>query len=484
MNTADPLTLVLNRIHSRHDAAVADLSEFLRFPSVSADPARAGDVAACAKWLANRLSAAGLTAEVVPTPGHPIVMAQNERRPDRPTVLLYGHYDVQPPEPLEGWTTPPFEPTVRTTGANTEAIYARGAADDKGQIWAHMEAIAAWQSVGGGLPVNLVAVFEGEEEIDSHHLADFLDARKKSLAADIALISDTNGFARGKPAITTGLRGLVYSEITLRASANDFHSGIHGGAVRNPALAIARLLADLHDADGRVTLDGFYDDVESLTASERRMWAGLGFDEHAYAAGLQLAGGGQTLAGEAGFTTLERKWARPTCDVCGLTSGYQGSGAKTIIPASASAKVSFRLVARQDPTRVRAAFEKFVRDRCPAGLDAKISHYAAAPAVLVDSAGQWASAASQAIARGFGAAPVFIREGLTIPVVNLLKHKLGLDTILLGFGLPDDSPHSPDEKFDLDQLRAGSRTAAIFYGRAGQSQACDLARQTTVSERL
>jgi acetylornithine deacetylase/succinyl-diaminopimelate desuccinylase-like protein len=394
------------------------------------------------------------------------VLAQNEHRPDRPKVLLYGHYDVQPPEPLAGWTSPPFEPTVRKTAAGTDAIYARGAADDKGQIWAHIEAIAAWQSVAGGLPVNLVAVFEGEEEIDSHHLADFLTAHQQTLAADIAIISDTNSFARGKPAITTGLRGLVYSEITLRASANDLHSGIHGGAVRNPAIALAKLLADLHDASGRITLDGFYDEVELPTPSERRMWADLGFDERAYAAGLSLVGGEQTLAGEADFTTLERKWSRPTCDICGITSGYQGPGAKTIIPASASAKVSFRLVARQQPLRVRAALEKFVHDRCPQGLEATFFHYAAAPAVSVDHRGKWASVASEAVAQGFGVRPVFIREGLTIPIVNLLKHKLGLDTILMGFGLPDDNPHAPDEKFDLGQLRAGARTAAAFYGRA------------------
>jgi len=459
----DSLDPVLAHIQSRHGAAVADLSEFLRFASVSADPARAADVAACAQWLAGRISATGLAAEVAMTPGHPIVLARNEHRPNRPTILLYGHYDVQPPEPLEGWTTPPFEPTVRTTAAGTQAIFARGAADDKGQVWAHMEAIAAWQGVGGGLPINLICLFEGEEEVDSHHLADFLKQRGPILRADVAVISDTNGLARGVPAITTGLRGLVYSEITLRAAANDLHSGIHGGAVRNPALALAKLLADLHDSSGRVTLDGFYDGVELPAQSERRAWAQLNFDERAYASGLQLARGAETLAGEAGFTTLERKWARPTCDVCGLTSGYQGPGAKTIIPASANAKVSFRLVPGQDPLRVRAAFEKFARDRCPPGLALKVSHYAAAPAVLLDHKGPWATAASEAMAHGFGASPVLIREGLTIPVVNLLKSTLGVDTLLLGFGLPDDSPHAPNEKFDLENLRAGARSAAILY---------------------
>ncbi len=466
MNAGDvgkPLAAVLERIQSRHDTAVAELSEFLRFPSVSADPECARDVKACAQWLAGQISTTGLTAEVVPTPGHPIVLARNEHRSDRPTVLLYGHYDVQPPEPLEAWVTPPFEPTVRETAAGTDAIYARGAADDKGQIWAHIEAIKAWQSVGGGLPINLIVLFEGEEEVDSHHLADFLTSRRETLRADVAVISDTNGFARGVPAITTGLRGLAYSEVTLRAAANDLHSGIHGGAVLNPALALAKLLAGLHDESGRVTLNGFYDHVELPSESERRNWARLGLDEEAYAKGLGLARGKETLAGEAGFTTLERKWARPTCDVCGLASGYQGPGAKTIIPASATAKISFRLVPGQEPLRIHEAFEKFVHDRCPSGLAATISRFAAAPAVLVDRQGRWVSAAANAVARGVGSPPVFTREGLTIPVVNLLKSVLGIDALLIGFGLPDDGPHGPNEKFDLENLRAGARTAAVLY---------------------
>ncbi len=456
------LTAVLDRIASRHDAAVTDLSDFLRIPSISADPARAADVAACADWLAGRIRAAGLTADVVPTPGHPVVLARNAHRPGRPTVLLYGHYDVQPPDPVDGWTSPPFQPTVRKTAAGTDALYARGAADDKGQIWAHMEAIAAWEAVGGGLPVNLVAVLEGEEEIDSHHLAAFLADHKAELAADVAVVSDTNGFARGTPALTTALRGLVYSEVTLRAAPHDLHSGIHGGAVRNPALALAKLLAGLHDDDGRVTLDGFYDGLIPPTDAERRGWATLPFDEPAYAAALGLTGGAATLAGEAGHSTLERRWARPTCDVCGLTAGYQGPGAKTIIPAAASAKVSFRLVPGQDPLAVRAAFDRHARRHAPPGLDVTVTPFAAAPAALVASDGPWMAAAAAAVDRGFGVPPVLTREGLTIPVVNLLKRSLGLDTLLVGFGLPDDRPHAPDEKFDLDALAAGTRTAAAL----------------------
>jgi acetylornithine deacetylase/succinyl-diaminopimelate desuccinylase-like protein len=465
------LATVLRYLQSRRDAAVAELSEFLRIPSISADPARAADVAACAQWLARHLSQIGLTSEIIPTPGHPIVLARNEHRADRVTVLLYGHYDVQPPEPLDAWTTPPFEPTVRKTAAGTDAIFARGAADDKGQIWAHMEAISAWQTVGGGIPVNLTVLFEGEEEVDSHHLADFVSSRRELLTADVAVISDTNCFSRGVPAITTALRGLVYSEVTLRAAAHDLHSGIHGGAVRNPALALAKLLAQLHDDSGRVMLEGFYEGVQLPAQSERRTWAELCFDQDAYANGLGLVRGSETLCGETGFTTLERRWARPTCDVCGITSGYQGPGAKTIVPASASAKVSFRLVMGQEALRVRSAFERFVRDHCPHGLDPTISHYSAAPAVTIDLDGPWIAAAKEAIATGFGTAPAFIREGLTIPVVNLLKKALALDVLLIGFGLPDDSPHAPNEKFEIEYLQAGARTAAALYWNLAETHA-------------
>jgi acetylornithine deacetylase/succinyl-diaminopimelate desuccinylase-like protein len=457
------LAAVLQHIDSHHDQSVTQLCEFLKFPSVSADPNRAADVKACADWLANKISASGLSAEVIPTPGHPIVLARNQHIPGRPTVLLYGHYDVQPPDPLAQWITPPFEPTVRKTPANTDAIYARGAADDKGQIWAHLAAISAWQSIAGRLPINLIALFEGEEEIDSHHLPAFLDAQRDKLQADIAVISDTNGFARGIPAITTGLRGLVYSEITLRSSTSDLHSGIHGGAVLNPAIALSKILAKLHDHSGKVMLENFYDNVELPTESERKDWANLPFDEKSYASSLDLWRGETTLGGETGYTTLQRKWSRPTCDICGLTSGYQGPGSKTIIPASASAKISFRLVPRQDPFQVREMLEKFVSDQTPPGLETKITHYAAAPAVLLDQNSQWLTAATAAITHGFGRPPVLIREGLTIPIVNLLKQKLNLQTLLVGFGLPDDNPHAPNEKFDLESLKAGTRTAAVLY---------------------
>jgi len=460
---SDRLPAVLDFLETHREAALLGLKDFLRFPSVSADPVCGGHMSACAEWLARQLQAAGLSTEVADTDGHPIVLAFNQHRAGRPTVLLYGHYDVQPPDPVNAWTTRPFEPDVRKTPAGTDAIYARGAADDKGQIWAHVQAMTAWEAAGGGLPINVIVLLEGEEEVDSHHLPDFVNANRARLKADVAVISDTNCFARGVPAIVTGLRGLVYGQVTLRAAANDLHSGIHGGAVRNPAIALAKLLAALVDESGRVTLDGFYDGVHSPADDQRKAWASLSFDESNYAESLGLAQGAATLAGEAGFSTLERRWVRPTCDICGVTAGYQGPGAKTIIPAYASAKVSFRLVAGQDPLKVRAAFEDFVRGHCPPGLSVNVDHFAAAPAVQTSQDSPWMKAAINALHLGFGARPVMIHEGLTIPVVHLLKRSLGLDSLLIGFGLPDDAPHAPNEKFDLGSLWGGTRSAANLY---------------------
>jgi acetylornithine deacetylase/succinyl-diaminopimelate desuccinylase-like protein len=454
---------VLNQLEKQRSGSLKGLVEFLSIASVSADPDRSNDVAACARWLAERFGECGLEVSVEETAGHPVVLAQSEFRSDRPTALVYGHYDVQPVDPIGQWVTPPFEPTVRKTPANTDALYARGAADDKGQIWSHVQAVAAWQALGG-LPINLIFLIEGEEEIDSHHLPTFLESHRDKLRADIAIVSDTNCFARGVPAITTGLRGLVYSEVTLRVAENDLHSGIHGGAVMNPALGLARLLSKLHDEENRVTLNGFYDEVLPLSDAARESWEGLPFDQAGYVKNLGLRGGEQSLSGEAGYSTVERRWARPTCDVCGLTSGYQGAGAKTIIPASATAKVSFRLVPNQDPLAVQYALMEFVGQNCPAGLTAEVIHFAGAPAVSVPSEGPWVQAAVAAVKRGFGVEPVLIREGLTIPIVNLLRQRVGLDTLLVGFGLPDDNPHSPNEKFDLDCLHAGARTAAALYG--------------------
>ena len=444
---------VLRTIDSRTEQTIAGLREFLSIPSVSTKPEHAPDLRRCARWLADRLNIAGLKADLRETGGHPIVLAKNEHRPGRPTVLLYGHYDVQPPEPLDKWVTKPFEPAVRNG-----AIYARGAADDKGQVWAYAEAIAAWQQ-HGGLPVNLTMLIEGEEEIGSEHLEKFVRENRDELRADIAVISDTNQFARGVPAITYGLRGLVYCEVFITAADHDTHSGLYGGAIPNPANILCELLATLHDRDGKVNLPGFYDDVQTLTDIERSAWRKLPFDEPGWLRDLKL----EQTAGEAGYSTLERRWARPTCDINGVTSGYQGHGAKTIIPSTASAKVSMRLVPNQDPMKIVTTFERTIRERCPKTVKIEFARHGLAGAVLVPREGRAMTLAAEALREGFGTAPTLIREGGSIPVVGLIKTSLGIDTLLIGFGLPDDRVHSPNEKFDLDALHKGTRTAAVLY---------------------
>ncbi len=449
------LERILAVIDQGREASLEGLIQFLGIPSVSTKPEHREDMQRCAQWLGERLQECNLSVEIAQTPGHPIVIAKNEREGDRPTVLVYGHYDVQPVEPLEQWKSPPFEPQVRDG-----ALYARGSADDKGQVWAHVQAIGAWEH-NGGLPVNVIMLLEGEEEIGSDHLAAFMRDRRDELKADIAVISDTNQFARGIPAITYGLRGLVYMEVILTGPDHDLHSGLYGGSVLNPANELCRLLASLHDDDGRVTIPGFYDDVAALSDVEREAWSKLPFDE----AGMMRDLNVNALRGEAGYSTLERQWARPTLDINGLTSGYQGHGAKTIIPSTASAKVSMRLVANQDPQKIQAAFERTLRERCPDAVNIEFRQHGLAQAVLTPIDGPAVTLAADALRIGFRAEPAFIRGGGSIPVVGLIKSLLNIDTLLVGFGLDDDRVHSPNEKFDLDALHNGTRTAAALYDK-------------------
>jgi acetylornithine deacetylase/succinyl-diaminopimelate desuccinylase-like protein len=465
---------MLDQVLQNIDAATAQsldrLKSFLRIPSVSTKPEHQPDMQRCAEFLAKELSACGLTAQIHPTPGHPILIAKNQHQPNRPTVLLYGHYDVQPPEPLADWTTPPFDPTVRNDETGHPAVYARGAVDDKGQVWCHVEALRAWHSTGGvasatrsqqggNLPVNLIALIEGEEEIGSLHLEQFLQAHKSDLKADVAVVSDTNQFARGLPAITYGLRGLVYTEVTLTGPSHDLHSGLYGGTLHNPANALCQLLATLHTPDGKVNIPGFYDDVRALTPKEREIWSKLPFNDESHRKEM----GVPHLFGESGFTTLERKWARPTCDINGLTSGYQGPGAKTIIPAKASAKVSMRLVPDQDPKKIEAAFRRALESRVPRTVTLDIHVHSGAHPSLLPIDNPATQLAAKAVQTGFGVPPVFMREGGTVPVGTLFKSALGIDTLFIGFGLSDDRVHSPNEKFDLDALHKGTRTAAALY---------------------
>ena len=452
------LEQVLASIDSGRERSIEGLKEFLRIASVSTKPEHGPDMQRAAELLVREFESAGLWARIEPTGGHPLVLAGTQRKPDRPTVLIYGHYDVQPPEPLEQWASPPFEPTIRLDSTGHEAIFARGAVDDKGQVWCHVQAIAAWAK-HGELPVNLVLMIEGEEEIGSEHLEAWVSAHKEELRADVAVISDTGQFARDVPAITYGLRGLLYTEITVEGPSHDLHSGIYGGAVPNPANVLADLLAGLHNLDGKVNIPGFYDEVVELTPAERAMWAGLPFDERGF---LQEAGVGGPM-GETGFTTLERRWARPTCDINGLSGGYQGPGAKTIIPARASAKVSMRLVPGQDGKKIYDSLVRALRERAPKSVRVDVHFHSAANAALVPIDSAPTQLAARAVQKGFGKTPVMMREGGTVPIVGLLKRELGLDTLLVGFGLPDDRVHSPNEKFDLDALHRGTRTCAILY---------------------
>jgi acetylornithine deacetylase/succinyl-diaminopimelate desuccinylase-like protein len=448
------LEKVLKTIDGRVDQSRSALSEFLAIPSVSTKPEHKGDMLRCATWLHDQLKFGGFDVSVMETGGHPAVVAKNKHQAGRPTVLVYGHYDVQPVEPLDLWKTKPFEPAIRNG-----AIYARGAADDKGQVWCHVDALLAWQAHGGP-PVNVTLLVEGEEEIGSPNLKSFVQKHRDALKCDVAVISDTNQFAKGIPAITYGLRGLVYFDVVkLTAAKTDLHSGLFGGTVANPANELCKLLGTLVDAEGRVTIEGFYDDVVPLTKQERDEWAKLPWDDARYEKEL----GVPKTWGEKGYTSLERRWARPTLDINGLTSGYQGPGAKTVLPCEASAKVSMRLVPNQDPAKIAAAFERTLRSRCPSHVKIEFHNHGGTPAVLVRTDGKAIQLAAEAIEVGFGKRPTFMREGGSIPVVGMFKNELGADTLLLGFGLEDDNVHAPNEKFDLDALHDGTRTAAALY---------------------
>ncbi len=460
------LNEVIKTLESRRFQATEKLKEFLTIPSVSTKPDHAGDVRRCAQWLCDHLKFAHFEASVMETrdekdkPGHPVVVAKNKHVAGRPTILLYGHYDVQPPEPLELWKSPPFEPTVRKDENGFDAIYARGAVDDKGQVWAHVEAITAWQA-HGGLPINLITLFEGEEEIGSPSLETFIEHYASELKADVCLISDTGMPDRTRPAIEYGLRGLAYAEVTITGPSHDLHSGGYGGAAPNPANILARLIASLHNDDGTVNLPGFYGDVVTIDDNERRLMSLVQFDDAKWLQGIDVPFAG----GDQKYSILERITSRPTLDVNGLTAGYQGAGAKTVIGSQASAKVSMRLVPWQKPEKIKDAFEKAVRERVPKNVKLKIEWFGLAPAVMTPIDSKATKLAGEAIEIAFGKKPIFSRTGGTIPVAAAIKTVLGCDSLFVGFGLPDDRVHSPNEKFDLDMFYKGMNTAAALYDR-------------------
>jgi acetylornithine deacetylase/succinyl-diaminopimelate desuccinylase-like protein len=445
---------VLSYIESNSERYLNELRDLLTIPSVSTDPQNVTHIRGCAEWVAGHLRSIGIPdVRVMPTPGHPVVYGSWLNAPGKPTVLIYGHYDVQPPEPLELWTSPPYQATVR--GDN---LYARGASDDKGQFFIHFKSIEAFLKTTGALPLNVKFLIEGEEEIGSVHLDDFVREHKDLLKADLVVISDSSMYAKDVPSICYGLRGLAYMQVDLVGPNKDLHSGSFGGSLLNPIQALTEIIAQLHDPHGRVTIPGFYDDVRELSRKERSAYKQLPWSDRKYAKELGL----KTLYGEKGFTTLERLWARPTLECNGIWGGFTGEGAKTVLPAKASAKISMRLVPDQTSRKISALFTRHIKKIAPPGVRVRVeSLHGGEPAITpIDSAGVRAAVA--ALEKGFGKKPLYQRDGGSIPIVVEFKKLLKIDTVLLGFGLPDENAHAPDEFLHLPNFYGGIRTSAHF----------------------
>jgi acetylornithine deacetylase/succinyl-diaminopimelate desuccinylase-like protein len=457
------LDAVLTHIDANLDASLERLFALLRIRSISTDPAYAGACRAAADWLARDLASIGFAATAHPTAGHPIVVA-HDRAAGGPSALFYGHYDVQPVDPLDLWDHDPFEPFIETRADGTKAIRARGASDDKGQVMTFVEACRAWKAVTGALPLGVTLLIEGEEESGGEHLPPFMKAHADELRADIGLICDTGMWDRRTPAITTMLRGLCGEEVVITAADRDLHSGIYGSAAQNPNRVLARILSDLHDADGRVTIPGFYDGVPELPAALRDQWARLDFDAGAFlgAVGLSIP------AGETGRSALEMVWSRPTAEINGMGGGYQGAGFKTVIPSKASAKVSFRLVFDQDPHAIRAAFRAFVRARVPADCTVEFIEHGSGRATTFPNDAPAFEKARAALGAEWAREAVYVGAGGSIPVCREFRDVLGMDVILAGFGLDDDRIHSPNEKYDLTSFHKGTRAwARVLAALAG-----------------
>lgn len=450
---------VVDFVNVNRDRYVEELKQYLAIPSVSALPAHAADVRRCAEWTRDELQRVGLqNAKLIETPGNPVVYADWLGAEGAPTILFYGHYDVQPVDPVDQWTSPPFEATIRDG-----EIYARGSADDKGQIFMHFKAVEAHIRQNQGLPVNMKFLIEGEEEVGSAHLDDFVRDNRELLKADVVVISDSPMFDRGIPSICYGLRGLAYYQIDMRGTKTDLHSGSFGGAVANPAFVLAQVLAQMKDKSGRIKIPGFYDAVVALTDAERQEFAKLPFNERRYRQEL----GAPKLFGETGYTTLERVWARPTFEVNGLLAGFTGDGAKTVIPATAMAKVSMRLVPNQDPQQIGDIFEAYVKKVAPKTVELSLTRMHGGKPFMTAFDNPFIQAAGRAIEQGFGKRPVFNREGGSIPVVATFQEELGVPCVLFGVGLPDENAHAPDEKLDLGNFHNGVIAAAYLYKEIG-----------------
>jgi acetylornithine deacetylase/succinyl-diaminopimelate desuccinylase-like protein len=452
---------VIDFVNVSRDRYVEELKTLLAIPSISALPEHREDVRRCAEWCGDEMRRVGLeNVRLIDTPGFPVVYGDWLGAPGAPTIVFYGHYDVQPVDPLELWQSPPFEATVRDG-----EIFARGAADDKGQVFMHLKAIEAHLKQAGRLPVNIKVMLEGEEEVGSEHLDDFVRAHKDDLSGDVVVISDSAMFARGVPSICYGLRGLVYFQIDLRGSSTDLHSGSFGGAIANPAFVLAQIIAQMKDRSGRVKIPGFYDDVKPLQEEERQAWASLPFSEKQYRKDF----GVPKLFGETGYSTLERTWARPTFEVNGLLSGFTGAGAKTVLPAVAMAKVSMRLVPNQEPDKIAERFEAYVRKIAPKTVELTVTRMHGGKPWMTSFDNPYVQAAGRAIEKGFGRKPIFTREGGSIPVVSTFQEELGLPSVLFGVGLPDENAHAPNEKLDLSNFHNGVIASACLYEEIGRA---------------
>ncbi len=452
---AAKLDAVLERIDADLDASLERLMAFMRIPSISTDPAYADQCRTAAIHLSDDLARIGFKTSLRETPGHPVVIGKAAGGAGR-HALFYGHYDVQPVDPLDLWTTPPFEPRLETLSDGRKVIRGRGACDDKGQMMTFVEACRAFHAVTGGLPVPVTLLAEGEEECGSKNLFAFVRENAAELRGDVALVCDTGMWDAGTPAVTTSLRGLVYEEVTITAADRDLHSGLFGGAAQNPIRVLARILAGLHDVDGRITLPGFYDGVRELPADIKSDLTALGLRAEDFLGQVGLS----TPAGERGRLLIEQISTRPTCDVNGIVGGYTGAGAKTVIPAQASAKISFRLVGDQDPVAIRDAFRDFVRARLPADCRADFASHSGNPAVQLAYDNPLLVKARTALGVEWGRTAVTVGSGGSIPIVGDFKSVLGMDSLLVGFGLDDDRVHSPNEKYDLTSFHKGIRSWA------------------------
>ncbi len=449
-NTSD-----LEQFFSANEKRMEDeLFELLRIPSVSAKSEHNADTKRCAEWMKQSLDKIGVPAKIYSTKGHPIVVGEWRKAPGAPTVLIYGHYDVQPAEPLDLWTTPAFEPAVRDG-----KIFARGSVDDKGQIFLHVKALEAHLTTRGKLPVNVIVLVEGEEEIGSDNLAEFVESNKEMLKADAVVISDSAMFAEGQPSILSSLRGLAYFEINVQGPAGDLHSGSYGGAVQNPATALARIISTFHDGNGHIAIEGFYDKVRDWDAKIREGMRNLPFDD----AGMMKEVSVDALGGEKGYTTLEKLWIRPTCEVNGLLSGYTGEGAKTVLPAKAMAKVSCRLVPDQNPKEIEKLMAAHVAKVAPPGVKATVTALHGGSPWRADLDGPIFEAAKRALAKSYSKEPVVVGEGGSIPVVSDFQRVLNAPVLLVGFGLPGENAHAPNEWMSEENFRIGMRAMAALW---------------------